>query len=39
MSFVKESWVGLLWAILFLSIVFCHYTMCVDIPEFRYLGY
>ena len=39
MSLLKEFVLGFLWAALFLITVFCHYTMCVDIPAFRYLGY
>lgn len=30
---------GLFWALLVLFTLFVHYTMCIDVPEFRYVGF
>jgi len=34
-----EAMEGLFWALLVLLTLFVHYTMCVNIPEFRYVGF
>lgn len=36
---LSECGTGFLWAVFILAIVFVHYTMCVDIPEFRYVDF
>ena len=38
-SHLKECLLGLLWATIVLVIIFVHYTMCIDVPDFRYVGY
>ncbi|MBN2225332.1 MAG: hypothetical protein JW765_11685 [Deltaproteobacteria bacterium] len=30
---------GLFWALVVLLTLFVHYTMCIDVPEFRYIGF
>lgn len=36
---LKDMLTGLLWAVLILATVFTYYTLCVDVPEFRYVGF
>ena len=36
---LKECLWGLFWALVALTTLYVHYTLCVDVPEFRYLGY
>jgi len=36
---LKECAIGFVWAVFVLSVVFVHYSMCIDVPEFRYLGF
>jgi len=38
-QYVIESIIGLFWALLILIVLFAHYTMCVDIPTFRYIDF
>lgn len=37
--YLGESLQGLFWAVLVILTIFVHYTMCVDVPEFRYVGF
>jgi hypothetical protein len=30
---------GLFWALLVLLTLYVHYILCVDVPEFRYVGF
>ena len=39
MKILKECLIGLFWALVVLFTLFVHYTMCIDVPAFRYLGY
>ena len=36
---IKESAVGLFWALLVLFTLFTHYAICRGVLEFRYVGY
>lgn len=36
---LKECGVGLFWSVVILATVFVHYAVCVDVPEFRYIGF
>lgn len=38
-KYLGESLQGLFWAVLVILTIFVHYTMCVDISEFRYVGF
>lgn len=39
LDYVKESAIGLFWALVVLVTLFAHYGLCNDVPEFRYIGY
>jgi len=39
MKYFKECVTGLFWALVVFTTLFVHYTMCMDIPEFRYVGF
>jgi hypothetical protein len=30
---------GLFWALLVLLTLYVHYILCIDVPEFRYVGF
>lgn len=36
---IREFFTGLLWATIVLFVIFIHYTVCIDVPEFRYIGF
>jgi len=37
--YLRECFSGLFWAVVVLLTLLVHYTMCVDIPEFRYVEF
>lgn len=39
LQIIREVFWGLIWAIIILLTLWVHYTMCNDVPEFRYLGF
>ena len=38
-AILKECVIGFMWAACLIIILFVHYAMCIDIPEFRYIGF